>query len=370
MGSSERPQARSLALTSFLAGLTQPSVLAAGVALATVAALFVAYCLVFGSWFVASPLYRYLMTDDLDTYTNVTHEVLDRQGDTAPGIVVLGTSVPVRCVAGETALTALVAAGTGRQIRTHDLATDAQTTWEMLALVDRLPPREGGVLVLGLTTGLMDYGTGTGQRSSLQGLIDAPRLGIVSPALDAAARQAGLKVPRRTGVYALDNAEFILSRRKELVKNLIRGGKTYGEPLSADWYAHVNRPEFWQTEIADLPKAEARYAQNAAANFAALEKVVALARAGGTESVVVLVSPVNPGWNAVPEAAGFLARYRADVAAFAARVDATVVQATEDAGLKQSDFVDYEGHLGNAAARDRCMAALARGIGNAIRGQT
>lgn len=355
---------------AFLRGVAEPSVLAASVAVATVMALFLAYCVVFGAWFSASPLYRYLMTDDLDTYTNVTHKVLARQGDAGPAIVVLGTSVTVRCLAGEVALSEAVHRLTGRRLGTDDLATDAQTSWEMLALVDRLPPRDGGVLVIGLSPGVFEFGSGEGQWQSLQALIDAPKLGFVSAALDEAARGAGARVPHRTGIHALDNAGFILSRRRELLTNLIRGGKAYGEPLNAYWYANVNRPEFWQTEIADLPKRAALYAANAPLNLAVLERVVARARAVGARGVVVLESPLNPGWNAVPAAQGFFARYRSDLAALAARTGAVLVRATDEAGLIQSDFVDYEGHLGNAAARDRCMGALARGIGKAIEGRT
>ncbi len=355
---------------NLLRGMTAPSVLAASVALATIALLFAAYCLIFGAWFVASPLSRYLMTDDLDTYTNVTHKVLSRQAEPGPNVVVLGTSVTVRCVASEQALSDRLAAETGQQLRTDDLASDAQTSWEMLALVDRLPPKQGGVLVIGLSPGLLEFGTGEGRWKSVQGLIDAPKLGFTSPAMDAAVREAGLKVPHRWGIHAVDNAEFFLSRRKDIVKNLLRGGKTYGEPLNAYWYKNVNRPEFWKTEIAELPANAALYTQNAPTNFAVLEKVVARARESGASGVVVLESPLNPGWFAVPEAREFVSRYRGDLAAFAGRVSATLVRATDEAGLNPPDFVDYEGHLGNAAARERCMGALARGIGAALRGHS
>lgn len=355
-------------LKSILAGMARPSVTAAGTALGTVATLFLAYCLVFGAWFTASDSYRYLMTDDLDTYTNVTHKVLSRQGSHDPAIVVLGTSVMVRCVAGEEPLSALVQADSGRRLATHDLATDAQTSWEMLALVDRLPPNADGVLVIGLSPGLLEFGSGEGRWQSLQGLIDAPKLGFVSAVMDRAAEDAGAIVPLRTGIHALDNAAFFLSRRKDIVKNLLGGGKTYGEPLDAYWYKNVNRPDFWQSEIEKVPGQEALYRQNAVANFTVLESVVTLARQGGAKGIVIVEAPLNPGWNAVPQAADYIGRYRQDLADFASRVDATLVRTTDDAGLIQSDFVDYEGHLGNAPARERCMGALARGIGAAMGG--
>ena len=350
------------ALSDFVNGLTRASVVSAAVALATVAMSFVTYCFVFGEGFTASPLYRYQMSSTLDTHTNVSHKVLSRAGQPGANVIILGTSVTIRCVESEAALSDRIAAASGRRYRIDDLATDAQASWEMAAIVDRLPPADGGVLVIGLTPGVLGVNPVGDDRSALRGLMNWPRLGFVSTAMDDEARQMGIDVPWRTGIGALDNAGYILSRRKLFVRNLLRGGLVYGDPLKARWYDDVDDPDFWAKEIGRLPEVAADYNANAALNFDVIARMVERARQGRTVEVVVLEAPLNPGWLAVPEGARFFARFRADLDAFARRIGGHHLRIADRAPFMKADFVDYEGHLANAAARKRCSDALADGI--------
>lgn len=352
----------------FVRGLTRPSVVSAATALCVLCAAFVAYCTILGPGFLASDKYRLLMSNPLDTHTLVGHRVLSRAGSSGANAILLGTSVTIRCIEGEAPLAERIEARTGRRLRVDDLATDAQATWEMAALVDRLPPQDGGVLVIGLTPGLLSANPLGDSRNALGSLLKWPRFGFTSPAMEAEARALGVAVPRRTGIYAIDNAGYILSRRKELLRNLLRGGTDYADPLTAAWYKNVNTPEFWAKEIRELPEVAAEYRANAALNFDMLDRMVLRALQSHDFRVVVLESPVNPGWWQDEAGARFYRAYRADLAALAGRLGGTFVQISDRAGLKQSDFVDYEGHLGNAAARARCSDALADGIAAALEG--
>ena len=128
----------------------------------------------------------------------------------------------------------------------------------------------------------------------------------------------------------------------------------------------MNTPAFWEQEIADLPKLVASYDLNIRSNLDAVHRMIARARKYGEFSIVILESPVHPGWWDTPLGAEFFNRYRTDLTQLAELLGGTMVPATKAANLKPTDFVDYEGHLGNAAARARCSKALAEAIATTI----
>lgn len=354
-------------LMAFWQGLKCPSLGAVTIAFGSVAGFFLLICLFLTPAFWASGAWRYVMTDDLDVQTYVTQKVLSRPPSEPSSVVLLGTSVTIRCVESEKALSDLISKASGRLHHVHDLATDAQMTWEMAALTEQLPPGPGGVLVIGLTPGILATGPSDNGWNSLATVIKMPKLGFTSAALDEEARHAGISVPVRTGIYGLDNAKFFLSRRRAILRNFFRGGMDYADPLTAFWYADVNRPEFWREEVAALSGVAASYDTNAAYNFYVIARFIERARNQNPIRVIILESPINPSWQNEAEGAAFFARYRTNLQAFAAKQNAAFLTVSESAGLKAEDFVDYEGHIGNEAARRRCTEILAEGVAHELR---
>ena len=373
MSHKSNPGFRHPVFVAFWQGLTNPSAGALFITFGVLAGTFLLVCLILTPALMASGTWRYFMINDLDTQTYVTQKVLGRAASETPSIVLLGTSVMIRCVESEESLSDLIEGAGSGQFRVHDLATDGQTSWEMAALVERLPPGPGGVIVVGLNPGLLampqhDVGPdGSNLWTSLAAIVKRPKLGFTPTALDEEARRAGIDVPFRSGVYAIDNAGFFLSRRKELVRNLLRGGTNYADPLTAPWYAHVNRQEFWKREIAALPGIMANYDAYSAENFDVIARLIERTREQHLTRVIILESPVNPRWQDETEGALFHARYRADLQAFATEQNASFLAASEAAALRAEDFVDYEGHIGNGPARRRCTEALAEGVTHELR---
>jgi hypothetical protein len=94
--------------------------------------------------------------------------------------------------------------------------------------------------------------------------------------------------------------------------------------------------------------------------------MIARARKDGPVHVVIVMAPMNPGWEDDPFGKAFFARYRSDLEKFAYKVHGIFASATEFGDLRQSDFVDFEGHINNPAARQRCETGLAKVIAHAL----
>lgn len=367
-GVSPDPVGSASGLSSFAEGLFRPSMTAVCVALSTFGAIFAAFVLTITPYFMASDTYRYLLSDDQDVSTMVTHRVFSAARDGTPSILYFGDSAAIRCIESEDGLVDLVRARTGKTFKVHDLASNAQSTWVMAALAQAVPPGPDGVIVIGFTPDILGIGARDSGRISLRAILKWPMVGIYSSVLADEAHRAGLMPPVSSGVYAIDQAAYILSRRKSLARNMIFGPPQYGDPLDAPWYATVGTPEFHAEEHRLLPHVAALYDHSVFENFAVLERMIARARRSGPVHVVIMMAPMNPGWNDDPFGRAYFARYRADLEAFARKVGGSFASATELAGLRQADFVDFEGHINNAAARKRCVTGLANAISTAVKG--
>lgn len=356
-------------MSAFLRGLSVPSGVSVLVACGSIFIAF-ATILAIGPRFMASDAYKLALSDGFDTYVRVSHQVLKGIPDEKPAVLVLGTSLMVSCVNPKNTLENQIADATGRDMHVMELASAAQTTWEMAAIVDKVRPTDGSVLVIGLSPGVLARGLDDGSASSPYELAKQPKLAFTSEAFDIELRREGFRVPSRTGVYFLDNASFYLARRRDIMSNVVRPTR-YADPLDAPWMDHVNRPEFWQEEHEALPVVTRRYDTNLEKNFGVLSRMIERARKAKGVEIVILESPVHPGWYETEAGKVFFEAYRADLQRFAEEQRAHFASATELAGLKASDFVDFEGHLGNHPARERCTEAVGKSvIGSASAGQT
>lgn len=251
-------------LYSFLAGCHAAFARVLLLALTTNVTIFAALCVCVTPRTIVDKN-GFLLIHCLDHYAMVTAKALalHSSAQSSPrSIVVLGTSTTVLCVTSEQGLAELVREESGMSTVAHNMCTDAQSTWEMAALVNYLPPHFSGVIVFGMTPGLLSHGIseGTGvDQYSLTEVLNSPRLGFVSHALDAEAQLAGLHVPFRTGIYVWDSRNFYLSRRRAILRNLLSGPLAYGDPIDAAWMPTLNREKSWHKAVAELPSLIGRY---------------------------------------------------------------------------------------------------------------
>ncbi len=92
------------------------------------------------------------------------------------------------------------------------LCTSRQSLWESLLLAEALPRPLVGTVVVGVGPSLFSRG-----EDSLAELAVSPRLGVRSRMLDEELAGRGFTVRPRTGVYAVDNAAFLLARRRTVL---------------------------------------------------------------------------------------------------------------------------------------------------------
>lgn len=343
-------------LGDFWSGLTRPSLLAVAVCL-LVAAIGVVIFLIFAPLVLRTEGYRFLMSSDEDNQTLVSHQILNGLPQDRAAVLPLGTSLMVACVDPWNDLDNFIENATGQPVHVAEYATSAQTSWEMAAILDRSRPPEGSLVILGLSYGLMGVPVEGPGGSTLSTQAKNPKMAFVSEAFDAEVEFAKLDAPARTGVFGLDNAAYFLSRRKEFIKNLLRGGIDYADPLDAPWYAIVGTPESWAEEKASLPNLNRRYETSAAVHFDVLSRMIEREAARGIEFVIA-EAPINRDWWQAEGGPAFIQRFQDDIRAFAAERELPFVALNDRAALQTHDFVDMEGHVKTPQARARCTEAV------------
>lgn len=317
-------------------------------------------------YLISTDSYRLFLENPWDTQTIVTNKVMREGPLEEPAVLVFGSSVMVRCLESDGLLSRLIMENTSVEMKVLGLATDAQAPWEMEAIADQLKPPPGSALVIGLTPGILGTPLIDDDQSSLASVVNWPKLGFVSKALDDAAGISGIDVPSRTGIWTVDNTNFLMGRRRTFIMNALFGPPDLRDPLEVEWYADVYTPEFWLSEIDALPNVAQAYEKNSAAGFSALTRMIERLSANGDVSVIVVEGPTNPRWNDLLPAQKFFRRYRSDLRAFADTHGGVFIPIAEAANLMSGDFVDYEGHVLNAGARSRCTSALAEGVVDAL----
>lgn len=348
-------------LRSFLQGATQPNLASASIMLGIVLASFLAYIAVVNDRLMASDGYRYFMDGDLDTQTYATHQLLSARPGNDTSVFVFGSSVMVRCIKDRSTLAERVSAKSNREVIAYDLSTDAQNNWEVEAMIDRIPDGGRGVVVLGAS-----YGMWMNSPEDLEELIEAPKLGFPTPTIDDAAREMGLDVPLRTGIFALDASPYYLPRRTLVLKNLVRGGEVYGDPLEAYWMDMVNDPDFWAEEKAQLPEYAAAVDANLEMNLASVARAIETLRTKGDYEMILFDAPINPGWFELEDGRAFFTKINQAMSALADEHGVAFASARDLVDLTASDFVDFEGHISNDTARMACTEAVSDLVAEAL----
>lgn len=349
------------ALKSFFRGATQPNLASTLIMLCIVLVSFLSYIFIVNDKLLAGDAYRFAMDGDLDTQTYATHQLLAAQPSDTPSVLIFGSSVMVRCVKDRETLADQITTKSEQPVTVFNLTTDAQNSWEVEAMIDRFPDGGNGVVVFGPSYGFWMY-----SREHLEELITAPKLGFPTPTIDAAARDMGIQVPFRTGIYGLDAKEFFLARRGTILRNLRSGGHAYADPLDAYWMDIVNDPEFWEEEKAQLPDYAAAVETNFEMNLATVARAIDSLRAKGDYDLIIFEAPINPGWFELDDGRAFFGNINETLKTFAAEQGVEFASSRDLVDLRADDFVDFEGHISNDEARMACTDAVSDIVAEAL----
>ena len=115
----------------------------------------------------------------------------------------------------------------------------------------------------------------------------------------------------------------------------------------------------WQSEIDAQPALIEHYDRNLELNLAIIRRFIKALGRSERVSFLLLAAPINPRWHEEPGGEEFHTRYLEDLRRFALENDMPFLNINEGSELTGDDFVDYEGHIGNRAARHRCTEVLA-----------
>ena len=124
----------------------------------------------------------------------------------------------------------------------------------------------------------------------------------------------------------------------------------------------ANNQERWDIESACLPELTEDYMRAHKMNLGVIRRIAERLRRRTDAFVILMVSPINPRWYELAAGKAFYEQYLAEVRRFADDNGLNFLNLTAEADLSGSDFVDYEGHLGNRDAQLRCTRSLARRI--------
>lgn len=332
--------------SSFLRGLIEPSLgallVAAFVGLASFAVLFA-----LGTPERLLAAQPYFAEGGWDRPPFVTADVLHARAQPAdePTVFVLGAS-GMHAAVGPDEMTALLRAASGDDdLRPLYLTAWGATTWEMLAVLDGLGPALRGVVVLGVSPSLLSRDEG-----DLATLLETPRFGFLSTAVDAEAMRLSLPMPARLGVHLWDVRGYYLSRVHIARARLLRG------PASRD----SNRNYTGVTMPADDPRWAATVAGFDAHSEYHAELIARTVRRlqGRSVRVLLVEAPWNPAAAGDPQLEQLHRRHVALMERVSSSAGVPYVRLDVEAGLRPEEFLDVT-HVGSAEAWSRFTRALA-----------
>lgn len=357
----ERPsQRRSRAWSAFLEGLTRPSKGALGISLSVCGLGFLTCAVAFTPAFVAGPYHRYLAWGLGDTQLEVTSRVLKvaRSEYEDNAVFVLGSSGIREAISNSEELRGLLEQRWGNAPSVYNLSSFDQTPLEMVALVEKLPQRFDGVVLLGINP--CDVGAGPHQhhRGSLNEF--ELRFGFRSKIADGAARLAGRNLPPVTGNYFLDNYRFFLPRLPYLFRNILLGPPEEGHHPWSLLDAPIDEAG-WDLQAERIRRLIADYQRHFDVTLGYYEDMARDLMRRGDVRVVLLESPICP--RCIEETLGdaFWAEHARRMHAFAERVGIRYWNLNDRAGLVNDDFYDYV-HLFNPDAQTRFTVVLSEAL--------
>lgn len=230
------------------------------------------------------------------------------------------------------------------------LATDLQTLWETVILLDQLPETFRGVVIIPLSPLQVMHG-----QQRLKKVLASPRMALYSETFDLEVRKAGLSPPPQCGVYFIDHNRFFVARTSVM-------GKWSIEPVALDRHMLTRTDPPWTEATWKRNEAKLRdlvHLENMPEMFELLERMLLRLRKREGVQVVLLDLPRHPRTMAIFGDAE--QEYETRLSQLANRLDVPCWSLTQDACIEPEDFHD-PAHLGSTDARRRFQAVVCQRI--------
>lgn len=293
----------------------------------------------------------YLMGSPWDQYGYATaHTIqLEQANSAAPSVVVLGASATRHLFEDHREYAKRLAREVGRPVELHFLVTADQTVWESAAILDHVPERFRGVVLIGVQPSRL-----VSEYDQLAELMRWPRLGLRSPSMEEVARARGLEVRPLRGIYFLDNLDFLLARRYAILRNVLTGPQAYA--LHGRRIDTRISPEEKAGQLERIGKRMAIWEAGHDENLELLARTIERLAERPDLEVVVFEAPLHPlVKRTYPD--GY-ARYRRMLEERVARLGVVYVDLGASAALRAEDFHDMW-HLSRGGGRERSEDVLA-----------
>ena len=339
----------------FRAGLLEPS----ATSLALTAFVAVAWCLGAVAWitpdWVASPQGMRLAVGGQDRDLRVTRLALDLSGRErleGRSVFLLGASDFREALTSPVALEEKLPSG----VEVYDLYSGWQSLLDTAALVEQLPKRFSGVVVVMVSPKRIAHGI-----TYHIDFEDQPpfhrNLGFRSPIREEIARREGVATSFRSKYLVLDNYHFYLPRLRHLIES------PFGEPVRLAHHgltavtAKPLPPERRELLRRELRKVLDGYEANREDSLWMLERIQQMVEGRGGQ-LVLLEAPMAP--LDLEEVVGpeLRARYQLDITTFASSRGLPYWDLAEQADFQDEDFWDPQ-HLVSKRGRGRFTEALA-----------
>lgn len=263
-----------------------------------------------------------------------------------PALVLVGTAAMREGLLPATDIAALLKQRLGRDVPVVNLSSGGQSPLEAAGLVFEIAPQGKGTLVLAVSPSRMAASGG-----ELQNLLDHPRLAFSNDGIRREAEALGLRVPKGTGIYLLDNLQFYVARAHTFAANLLTGTAPRNDVQTYISRGHQDA-EAWDKDTKTLAKRLSTYDQNFPANIAPYRRILRWVKENNLPwNVVLLEIPLNP--RAVAQATGpdFYPAHVANLRRFCAEEGCTYANSNVRNVLSEEHFYDWS-HLSSRQGKE------------------
>ncbi len=339
---------------AFWSGLTVPSLPGLLLTLAIAGGSWVA--LVFGLTHERMSAWsRYFAASRRDTCAFVTGRVQEVRADAALGrplVVVIGASGTRDAISGADEVRKRLSERLPVEPVVHGLITDGQNLLETAALLEQLPERFDGLIVVDVNPYRLAAGiAGRQPDGSLE-----YRLGFRNRVFEEFIDQVGIENGEPIS-YFWDNREFFLPRMRNVYRNLRRGAPTeIPRPPQREGGRFVNEAT-WRGFTSVAVGLVESWTRRAGPGLELLAEQCRVVRARGDVAIALLEGPIAPRARDTVWGVEFLAEYRANMVRFAQENGLLYWDVAAEAELGRADFYDW-GHLNSADARERFTRVL------------
>jgi hypothetical protein len=345
----DRPPDNSKSIAAaFARGLVQPSWLSLLIALALALAFFIVVGVVITPEFMRRHGDSIFGQKSTDYDMFVTTEALRlRVAGPEPMVVIFGGSTTQAAIS-KAFLEEVFEQRLPHAPSIYQLNTTRQTLWDLAALMEAVPDRAQGAAIIGVSPGILVR--------SKDELAARHRLGFRSEKLDQAFVEAGFPVRRTTGIYAMDNAEFLSARMYVCLKRGFKPIKPIQSPshgakplANAEWIAHSKQVSARFNDVS---------LQQTDQNLQYLKGLLRELLDRTDLQILLVEAPVSERFLHYFHLESTFKELRAGFVDMAQEIHVEYLDLNEDVGFVADDFEDW-GHLRNMTTVERATNATA-----------